>query len=339
MPPKPKAVEGRACCRVDLAGGTLDIWPLGALHRQAATVNVAIDVLARVRLERRERGFRIEAGDEYWEASSLAELEAEPSVALPALLAGALELPPVDIVLDTGSPRGGGLGGSSALSVALIAAGEALTGRPPSSPAESAAMVRDLEARLMGLLTGVQDQYPPILGGALELRYPPGGETVRRLEVDLDRFGEHLLVAYTGVSHFSAGENWQVIRRRLDGDSRSVELFDGIARVASRVGRFLESGDFREVGSQMSEEWSYRRQLSDGISTPQIEEMLAAAADAGAWGGKATGAGGGGSVAVLAPREARSQVAMALEASGARILDARPSPKGVEVREIAPEGG
>ncbi|HEX9670594.1 MAG TPA: hypothetical protein VGC93_14070, partial [Thermoanaerobaculia bacterium] len=188
-----------------------------------------------------------------------------------------------------------------------------------------AALARDLEARLMGLPTGVQDYYPALLGGALEIESAPGGERVRALAADLDALGASLLVVYSGVSHFSAGQNWQVVRRRLDGEPEMIGLFAGIAAAAAAVPAALEAGDLPRVGELMTREWSYRRHLADGIATPELESLLALAASLGAWGGKACGAGGGGSVALLCPPERRPAIAAALESAGGRVLPARPA--------------
>jgi D-glycero-alpha-D-manno-heptose-7-phosphate kinase len=202
---------------------------------------------------------------------------------------------------------------------------EKLQGREPSTPAARVRLARDLEARLMKLPTGIQDHYPGQFGGALEIRMAPGGEVVRRLGVDLEALGESLLVVYSGVSHFSAGQNWQVVRRRLDGERESVELFSGIAEAAAELSGALEAGDFPRVGALMAHEWSFRRRLAEGVSTPELERLLAAARERGAWGGKACGAGGGGCLAILCPPERRADVAAALTAAGGQVLRARPT--------------
>ena len=89
------------------------------------------------------------------------------------------------------------------------------------------------------------------------------------------------------------------------------------------------------VGSLMSREWSFRRQLAEGISTRLLEELLGAAGDAGAWGGKACGAGGGGCVAVLCPPERRTAVDAALTEAGAELLSAPPEDRTVSVTDAA----
>jgi D-glycero-alpha-D-manno-heptose-7-phosphate kinase len=320
-----------AWCRVDFAGGTLDIWPLGLFHPGARTVNVALDLAVTVELRPTTSGYRIRQGDNVVEAASAAALAREPDGALAGTLAEALALPPFEARLASGSPRGGGLGASSALTVAFLAAAEAAFGLPPSSTAARAHLARDLEARLMGLPTGIQDHYPALLGGALEIELRPGGERVRPLAVDLEALAGSLVVAYSGQSHFSAGNNWQVVRRRLDGEAAITELFAGIAAVAAELSGALETGELPRAGELMSREWSLRRQLAPGISTPALEGLMTAALEAGAWGGKACGAGGGGSVAFLGPRAARGRIARALEEAGAKVLPVRPAAVPMQV--------
>jgi D-glycero-alpha-D-manno-heptose-7-phosphate kinase len=323
----------KAWCRVDLAGGTLDIWPLGLFHRQARTVNLAVDLAVTVRLHPAAAGYRVRQGESVVEAGSPEELARHPDAALIGVAAAALELPPFDVVLASESPRGGGLGGSSAMTVAFLTAAEEAFGRPRTSPGERVAVARDLEARLMGLPTGIQDHYPAILGGALEIRPMPGGERVRRLEVDLGALAASLVVVYSGQSHFSAGNNWQVVRRRLEGEPEVTGLFEGIAATAAELAPALEAGDLPRVGELMSREWSYRRRLAEGISTPVLEELLQAAASQGAWGGKACGAGGGGCLAILAPPDRGPAVAAALERAGGKVLWARPTGKPIEISD------
>ncbi len=324
-------VTAKAWCRVDLAGGTLDIWPLGLFHPQARTVNVAVDLAATVQLSPLPRGYRVRQEGELVEASSAAELARDAGAALVGVIAAALDLPPFDAVLASESPRGGGLGASSALAVAFIAAAEEVFDRPRSQPRRRVAMARDCEAQLMGLPTGVQDHYPALLGGALEIRPLPGGEQVRPLAVDLQALAASLLVVYSGQSHFSAGKNWQVVRRRLDGEAEVTELFEGIAAAAAELAPALEAGDLPRVGELMSREWSYRRRLTEGISTPALEDLLQAALQQGAWGGKACGAGGGGCLAVLGPAERKEAIAAALANAGGQVLAAKPTGRGLEI--------
>jgi D-glycero-alpha-D-manno-heptose-7-phosphate kinase len=321
----------RAWCRVDLAGGTLDVWPLGLLHAGSSTLNVAIDLAVEVRIEPASGRYAVGQDGGWVHAASRDELLAVPETALVGVVAAALELPPLTALLASASPRGGGLGASSAMTVALIAAAEEAFALPRSTVARRACLARDLEARLMSLPTGTQDHYAAQLGGALEVRHRPGGEEVCRLAVDLDALAACLLVVYTGQSHFSAGQNWQVVRRRLDGEPQVTGLLGDVAAVARALARALAAGDLPRVGALMGEEWALRRQLAAGISTPAIERFLSLSASLGAWGGKACGAGGGGCIAVLAPAARKAEIAEALRAAGGQIVPAGPTRRSLEV--------
>jgi D-glycero-alpha-D-manno-heptose-7-phosphate kinase len=324
-------IRARAWCRVDLAGGTLDIWPLGLLFDGATTVNVAVDVAVEVTLAPAGEGYRVQQDGRTAEGPDLEALRRLSDGALVSVVAAELGLPPVEVGIRSASPRGGGLGGSSAATVALIAAGDRFLGREAREPGEIVRLARDLEARLMGLPTGTQDHFPAVLGGALAIRHRPGGEEVEVLSVDLEGLARHLLVVYSGQSHFSAATNWGIIRRCLEGDPEVRGLFTGIAEVAGALPAALEAADWPRVGELVEREWSLRRHLADGVTVPAVENLLELARSLGAWGGKACGAGGGGCVAVLVPVERREAVERSLELAGGVILRARPRALPMEV--------
>ncbi len=278
-----------------------------------------------------DAGYRIQQGDSSLEASTLGELAEAEDGALISHIGMALQLPPFEARIRSDSPRGGGLGASSALAVAAIAAGEALAGREASSAEDRSALARDVEARLMQLPTGRQDHYPALLGGVLEIRHEMGGEQVRRLEVDLDALGDSMLVVYTGQSHFSAGNNWLVVRRRLEKDPAITALFDGICDIAHQMVDALEETELDRVGRLVSREWDLRRQLSEQKSTPMIESILDRARSLGAWGGKACGAGGGGCVLLLCPPEIRDAISRELKDLGGEVLETRPADSPLEI--------
>lgn len=323
----------RTRCRVDLAGGTLDIWPLGLLHRDARTVNVALDLSVEIRLRPLARGFRVDGaeGAPIVESSTAADLIRDPQTRLVGEVLSWLDSPPVEVTIRTRSPRGAGLGGSSAVTVGLLAAGWRAMGRELPAASAVAAVARDLEARLMSLPTGMQDHLPALLGGALEIRQRPGGAEIVPIPVDLAELSERLLVVYSGHSHFSAGANWGIVRRRLDGDREVTDRLDRIAEVATAMAEALRAGDLPRCGGLLTEEWEARRGLAPGVSTPELEGLLSAARAAGAWGGKACGAGGGGCIAVLTPPERRAAVRVACIAAGGEVLAAEPSAAGLEL--------
>ena len=125
-----------------------------------------------------------------------------------------------------------------------------------------------------------------------------------------------------------------MIRGCLEGDVETRSLFAGIAEVASEIPEALEASDWRLVGELVGREWSLRRHLADGISVPAIESLLGIATSLGAWGGKACGAGGGGSIAIFCPEERREVIQRSLQAAGGQIIDASPSVFSLELTQV-----
>jgi galactokinase/mevalonate kinase-like predicted kinase len=111
----------------------------------------------------------------------------------------------------------------------------------------------------MGLPTGLQDHYPALLGGALDIRHEVGGEVVRPLTIALEDLGEHLLVAHTGRSHVSAAQNWRVIRARLEGGL--LEEFEEIRAAGAAAAVALAASDFVGLARASSADWAVEQAL------------------------------------------------------------------------------
>jgi D-glycero-alpha-D-manno-heptose-7-phosphate kinase len=296
-------IEASAPARVDLAGGTLDLWPLHVLHPGSVTVNVAIDLRARCRVRRRDGSFRVSVPDLGYErtAARPSDLLADPRGALAGALLEALGVSePRDLELSSDVPYSSGLGGSSALTVAMAAALAASTGREFGGPG-AVEFVRDVETRVLGKPAGVQDYYPPLGGGIHRIRFWPGRTEAERSDVDPGAWLRHLTLFDTGAAHSSGMNNWEVFRARLEGDREVAGNLDDVAAAAREMAEAVEAADFAAMGAALRREWEARRRLAPVVSSPRIEGVIEAAREAGAWGGKACGAGGGGCVVLLAP--------------------------------------
>jgi D-glycero-alpha-D-manno-heptose-7-phosphate kinase len=297
-------------CRADLAGGTLDIWPLGVLHPGAVTVNLAIPV--RVELEIDLNGVAGEMLHALGEGPPR-RLTMEDSVS-DLSAAVAFSLVPgggVRAAVRSQAAIGSGLGGSSAYAVALargvlLAAGRRLADE---------ALVRllcDLEARVLGAPTGAQDHWAAVRGGVLALHLDAGGNRVEKLEVPLGWISERMTVFDTGITHHSGMVNWQVVRRRLDGDAAAAGGLEAIADAARRCRRSLLDLETEAVGEAIADEWSARRALAPEVSPPDLESLVRTARAAGAMAAKACGAGGGGSLVMWHHPGARQDIVAAL---------------------------
>ncbi len=331
-------IEARAPTRIDLAGGTLDIWPLYLFHPGALTVNCAITRYASCVIETQSgrSGVRLVSRDTKREESfcSPAALERAKSYRLP-LLAHLVRFfrPRVGFTLTTDSqaPAGAGIGGSSALAVAICAALDRLTGAALRLE-DWIHISRDAEAIVIRVPTGTQDHYPPAFGGASAIHLEPGGERREEVGCDLDELERRLVLCYTGKPRQHGINNWEVFARHIRGDKRVFRNLARIADVARQLFAALNQNDWNETGRLIREEWEFRRRNLPTISTPVIDRIISAARRQGALAGKVCGAGGGGCVALLIEPEARARVEGAVLGQGGELLPHGIDREGVRIR-------
>jgi D-glycero-alpha-D-manno-heptose-7-phosphate kinase len=328
-----KKVIVRAPVRADLAGGTLDLWPLYLFHPGSRTVNVAISYHAESEIvETGDDAIDVHLTDQGYEQryQSINELAADPKAALIHRALEHFHISGIRITTRTDAPRGSGLGGSSALTITLVRALSELAGAPVEGD-DLIALVRDLETRLLRVPAGIQDYYPPVYGGLMAIHLEPGAVLRHPIALPVERLAEHMLLHYTGVAHFSGTNNWDIYKRQIDGKKKIHKGLDRIAESAIEMEKALESGDMEAAGVALGHEWQNRKALIDGISTPEIESAITAAIDAGAWAGKVCGAGGGGCIIFLMPPERRESVREALAHVPGQVIDAQPVAHGLTI--------
>jgi len=306
-------VVATAPCRADLAGGTLDIWPLGVIHRGALTVNMAVEVPVRLVVDLAGRPNRVThaVGDGAWTEFGPDDGDSDLTAAVCFALraAGGLRVR----VLDQ-APVGSGLGGSSSYAVALARAVLVLEERTMDDRSV-VALVRDLEARILHAPTGVQDHWSAARGGVIAVHIDAGGEVVEDLAVDSNWLGERVSVFFTGITHHSGMVNWQVFRRRMEGDSATTSALEAVAEAARACRHALVTADEAGCGAAIADEWAARKRLAPEVCPEILETLERAALSAGARSFKACGAGGGGSVLLWHPSGVREPVERALTAA------------------------
>jgi D-glycero-alpha-D-manno-heptose-7-phosphate kinase len=326
-------IVSSAPTRIDLAGGTIDIWPLYLFHDGATTVNVAISLRAHAQLESRTDG-RVELRsidtDRIVTADRSSALDGGGELSLLALLARHYGLENATLTTRGESPAGAGIAGSSALTIAVCGALAQWTGQ--CSDADALLQVAmNVECQAIRVPTGVQDYRPALYGGvaAIELRV----EGIRRVGIDVDatELERRIVLAYTGAPRHSGTNNWEITQRHIDGDRHIFDCFERIRDTAVAMRGALQRGDWDDVGRQIAIEWDNRKRLAPGVTTTTIETLIARATAAGATGAKVCGAGGGGCLFCYGPPTARKAIAEALAAGGARLLDFRIEAEGLQL--------
>jgi D-glycero-alpha-D-manno-heptose-7-phosphate kinase len=320
--------------RIDLAGGTLDLWPICLLEEGARTVNVAVDLEATARIvPRGDSILRIQSRDQSAEESypRLEALRFDGPLRFMARLVASLPPPTgIDLVTDCAAPAGSGLGGSSALGIAAGAAlaryrGEELTAE------RLLGLVQAVETQVLRVPTGVQDYYPALLGGALAIHYSVRGTRAEPIPLDFQRLEDRLVLCFSGVSRSSGVSNWDMLKRYLDGDPSAVEGIRRVAAATRRMEAALANSDVDGAAAALKDEWEARTTLSAKVSSREIETLMRAAGSAGSIAGKVCGAGGGGCIVFLTLPGRRDEVSRVLERQGGRVLPVRLQREGLRV--------
>lgn len=328
-------VSASAPTRIDLAGGTLDIWPLSVLVPGAITINVAIDLPAFVTLEplgsRRLELISEDRGCSTHRALPLGPTAIAGPLALPLRLIRAFGCERgMRVKLRATAPAGAGLGGSSTLAVSL---GAALNRFTEAGLSRSALFQRvmNTETAQLRVPTGSQDYLAALNGGLAA--YHHGVDGVRREAIPIPPgLGNRLVLAYTGEPRHSGFSNWEMFRRFVEAEPSAVRRMERIAELSTELLEALRAGDLDRLGGLLGEEGQLRYRLAPTVATPALLAAGAAARRAGALGVKVCGAGGGGCLVAIAREGGASTVAAAMTRTGATVLPVRIARRGVSMR-------
>lgn len=330
-------ITSQSPCRVDLAGGTLDIWPLYLFHDNAVTCNFAVDRYTRCEISTRDdKKIMLRSADQNGQESfdSLESLLAMKKYKLP-LLAYIVRYfrPDMGIELSTysESPAGAGIAGSSSLLITIASALNKLTRRGYNIE-KIREIAQNVEAQIIRVPTGCQDYYPAMYGGVNAIELTPAGLIRKEIGVDAADLNERIVLAYTGKPRNSGINNWEVTKAHINGDKLVFRNFERIAEISLALRAALDKSDWPEVARLIREEWSHRRKNAPGITTELIDRLVDVTRKAGARAAKVCGAGGGGAVFFLVEPGTKEAVARAIQAEGAEILPVSVAPKGVSLK-------
>jgi len=334
--PPPGTIVAHAPCRVDLAGGTLDLWPLYLFHPGAVTVNFAVNILTRCKVTRlTDDKIRLKSLDTKVEEEfrNFQELCAARKFKHPLAAHLARFFAPdggFEIETHSESPAGAGISGSSALMIATTAALAKYTGKKLDRE-QIRVIAQNVEAQLIKVPTGCQDYYPALYGGVSAIHLDPDGihhAAVRVAPEDLDR---RFVLVYTGAPRKSGINNWEVFKAHINGDKKIFHNFERIGEIARAMHHALSMADWKQVARLLREEWKLRKTNSPRITTPMIEKLVAVAMRQGALAAKVCGAGGGGCVIFLTEPENREHISAAIRSYGGQVLPALVARDGLTV--------
>ncbi len=325
-------ISASAPTRIDLAGGTIDIWPLYLFHAGAQTLNAAISLRARAWVETRpdERVELVSEDTDRQENLAFDQLCRDQTLPLLARLAHRFRARGIRLTTRGESPAGAGIAGSSAMNVAICGALARFTGATHDAE-DLLDIAKDVEAQVINVPTGLQDYRPAMYGGIAALELNAGKPVRVPLDVDPQELERRVVLCYTGEPRNSGTNNWDITKRHIDGDPHIFDCFERIRDTAAEMREALARGDWDATAACLATEWDNRKRLAPGVTTSAIETLIARASAAGAKAAKVCGAGGGGCMFCLVSPEDVPAVREALADGGAQLLDFRVETNGLVV--------
>jgi D-glycero-alpha-D-manno-heptose-7-phosphate kinase len=345
MPGKPAlplqpAITAHAPCRADLAGGTIDLWPLYLFHPGALTLNFALEILTTCRVTPL-KGKRIElcsidtgCKETFANLGELIASRSHRHVLAAYLVRYFAPERGLRVETDSQSPAGAGISGSSALMIATTAALARFTGRDLDQETMRV-IAQNVEAQVIGVPTGCQDYYPALYGGVSAIHLAADGIRRAAVPVAPEEIELRFVLAYTGAPRKSGINNWEVFKAHINGDKHVFRNLENIASIAHDMHQALLRHDWEDVARLLREEWKLRRTNAPGITTPLIDKLIAVARRNGGRAAKVCGAGGGGCVLMMVEEGAKEAVAQAVAQAGGHILPLKVARDGLRVETQA----
>jgi D-glycero-alpha-D-manno-heptose-7-phosphate kinase len=322
-------VRTRAPLRISFAGGGTDVPPY-CDERGGAVLNVTINRYAYATLVPGGEQFTVRSLD--YDASICYGIEDDfvydgqldlAKAVIDHFRREGLLTEGFELFLHNDAPPGSGLGSSSAITIAMIGAiahhlRQALTNY------EIAELAYRIERHDVGIKGGKQDQYAATFGGFNFIEFQDGLSIVNPLrlpDTTLFELEYSLVFAYVGGTHFSS----HILEKQM-GNFRerrrdAVEAMDNIKALAYDMKQALLLGKLRECGRLLDDSWQNKKRMAEGITNPRIDELYLATRDAGALGGKISGAGGGGFMFFLCEPQRRFAVQEALRRHDGQVVN------------------
>src|SRR5262245_32127883 len=219
----------------------------------------------------------------------------------------------IELHHDGDLPARSGMGSSSAFTVGLLHALHALRGEMPTRKQLAAESIH-IEQDVLQETVGSQDQVMAAYGGFRHVQFLPNGEiSVTPMVLPAERLAElksHLMLFYTGIVR-TASDVARTYVEQMDARRRQLRILKDLVEEAIDI---LTGGkDIELFGHLLHEAWQIKQSLSSRVSNPEVDALYERAREAGAVGGKLTGAGGGGFLLLFVPPSKHRAVIEALD--------------------------
>jgi len=309
----------KAPCRIGLAGGGTDVSPYSDLYG-GIILNATIDLYATAVLIPRNDGKIIINAintNKKLEFESKAVLEEDDDVRLQIGVYNHIvknftkKAMSFELITTMDVPTGSGLGTSSTLTIAIIGAFKEWL-QLPLGEYDISQMAVTIERKELKMAGGKQDQYAATFGGFNYMEFYENDRVVvnplRIKQTLIQELNYHLLLLYTGTKRESSKIIDLQRTNFTNNKTIAVQASSQLKQQAIKMKELLLKGKLSEIGSLLHECWEQKKHLADGISNPQIENIYNVAINAGAIGGKISGAGGGGFMIFYCPNNTKYEV-------------------------------
>src|SRR6478735_10651076 len=219
------------------------------------------------------------------------------------------------------APAGSGLGTSSTLVVAIIGAFAEML-RLPLGEYDMAHLAYNIERSDLKMAGGKQDQYAATFGGVNFMEFYADDKVIvnplRIKQQYLFELENNLLLYYTSTSRESARIIEQQSKNVVSKKEASIDAMHQLKQQSQMMKEALLKGRLNEFGEILDYGYQQKILMAEGISNPLMEEIYQTAREAGATGGKISGAGGGGFMIFYCPGNTKYAVMQSLEKFGGK---------------------
>jgi D-glycero-alpha-D-manno-heptose-7-phosphate kinase len=334
-------IRSKAPLRLGLAGGGTDVSPYSDKFG-GAVLNATVSLYAYATIEPgNDNRIRLRSIDKETEIETTlsGSLEIDGSFDLVKGVYNRVikeyKLPPRSFTITTfvDVPAGSGLGTSSTLVIAVLGA-FAEWFKLPLGEYDLARLAYDIERKDLGMAGGKQDQYAATFGGVNFMEFYNNGKVIvnplRVKDQILNELSNNIILFYTKTSRISSKIIERQQRNVTEGSVKSVDAMHKLKELAVRMKEAILKGELDLIGVLLNQSWEHKKQMAEGITNPQIDKIYQTAINAGATGGKITGAGGGGFMFFYCPGITRYKVITALEQFGGQARRYEFTKQGLE---------
>lgn len=301
----------RTPTRISFFGGGTD-YPSWYENHGGAVISATINKYSYITVRALPQFFPYRHRIRYYaqeEVSSLEEIK-HPSVRESALFLnydGGLE-----VVHNADLPARSGLGSSSTFTVGILHALHALQGYIPTKR-ELALQAIHVEQDRIAESVGSQDQVAAAFGGLNHIRFRKSSFDVEPITISPERLAtlqEHLLLCFTGFARTAS----EIAVEQIAKTAENAELLQEMSAITNDGLDLFRSPDFSmaEFGRLLNHQWNAKRQMSQIVTNDEIDAIHTKGMEAGAYGAKLLGAGGGGFMLFVANPQVQPRIRAAL---------------------------